>query len=213
MSRTSEISNDRPPRPRWGMTQVAGYAVLAAASLAVLGGYVSAVKTSTARELTWACLSLQPQRLGVKPPDFDLPDLAGDKTRLSRLRGKVVLLNFWATWCPPCVEELPSLFRLNRTDLGPEFALLTVSVDETAAQVKRFFSLKGWSKERLPVVMDPQQRLAARLGTTKFPETYLLDRQGMVRFRFINKRDWSTPQALACIRSMIRISGAAVAAQ
>ena len=186
---------------RWGIKQALAYGVWVALSLLMMVKYVMAVHASAPMEQQRSCHALEPRELNQPAPEFELADLAGKKLKLSDLRGKVVLLNFWATWCPPCVEELPSIIALQKAGLGPDFRLLTVSVDEEPAKVKSL--LKRKNARSLPVLLDPQKKVPTAFGTNKFPETYLIDRKGIIRYRFINKRDWSSPEALACIRSTL----------
>jgi peroxiredoxin len=149
-----------------------------------------------------ACLALKPVPQKGQAPAFELPGLDGKKLSLASLRGKVVLLHFWATWCPPCLEELPSLYRMQDALKGEAgFELVTVSVDDKAKIVKDFFA-----KHRvpaLPVVVDPAKKVAKSYGSTKFPETYLIGKDGRLRYRFINKRDWASPAALTCLRTQL----------
>ncbi len=149
-----------------------------------------------------ACLALRPVAQEGDAPAFELPGLDGQKQSLASLRGKVVLLHFWATWCPPCLEELPSLYRMHDALKGEkDFVLLTVSVDDKPKSVNDFFAKH--QVPPLPVVVDPSKKVPLAYGTTKFPETYLIGRDGKLRFRFVNKRDWASPAALTCLRSQL----------
>lgn len=85
----------------------------------------------------------------------------------------------------------------------PDVAMMTVSVDDTAAQVKKFLEQHRALFGSIPVLMDPSKKVPESYGTKKFPESYLIDRTGTVRYRFINKRDWSSPLALSCIESLL----------
>lgn len=177
-------------------------AVCAGASLLV-ARYLTAISGAAQRQRAGACIALDPQPLGVKAPDFERPDLEGVRHRLSALRGKVVMLNFWLTSCRPCVEEMPSIARLQRmlAHRRDDFALVTVSVDQEAKVVRAFLERHGFGS--IPVLLDPDRKVPASFGTTKFPETYLIDRSGTIRHRFINKRDWDGPAALRCIDSLM----------
>ncbi len=125
---------------------------------------------------------------GDKAPEFKLRDMDGQFVNLSDFRGKVVMVHFWATWCPPCVEEIPTLAYLNQELAGTDFALLAISVDESGASaVGSFLRQKGLS---VPVLLDPDRATAAHYGTFKFPETYILDRAGIVRYKIIGPEDW-----------------------
>ncbi len=169
----------------------------------LFGWYLMVLRASTEQERFGACFALEPELLDMPAPTFTLKDLNGKKHRLEDYRGKVVFLNFWATWCPPCVEELPSLDALFRTADPRTFTILTVSVDDSAEVVKRFFSQHRRVAIHLPVLMDSSRNVPAAFGTKKFPESYIIDGQGNVRFRFINKRDWSQPESLQCLQSLV----------
>ena len=139
---------------------------------------------------------------GVLPqpaPDFKLKDHAGREIALSQYRGRVVLVNFWATWCPTCVVEMPSLERLQESMKGRDFSLLAVSVDEKWDDVRRFFQ-KG---TQMTVLLDEDKATPRRWGTDKFPETFIVDKEGRVRFYVISDRDWSSDGMKTCIDALI----------
>jgi cytochrome c biogenesis protein CcmG, thiol:disulfide interchange protein DsbE len=127
-------------------------------------------------------------------PEFELPDLRGNKVALRTLRGKPVLVSFFATWCPPCVEEAPSLEVLAGR-IGDKASVMIVSVDEDLDAVKKFYA-KGSSAI---VLRDETRNVPSSFGTSLFPESFLIDAAGKVRYAFINKRDWSVPEAAACV--------------
>ena len=141
-----------------------------------------------------ACCLLQctrPVQVGQQAPDFVLEDLRGGSVSLGGLRGKVVFLHFWATWCPPCLVELPALTRFVDQLNEGGFALLAVCVDnERSSTIKDF--LQGWGTE-IPVYLDPGGSLARRYGTVRFPETYILDHEGVVCRKVIGAGEWKTP--------------------
>jgi peroxiredoxin len=138
---------------------------------------------------------------GDRAPDFRLTSLEGRSISLAELRGKIVMVHFWATWCPPCVEELPTLAKLSEELKGGEFEMLAVSVDEGGgATVDAFLRKNGLA---LPVFLDPGGSVSRRYGTYKFPETYILDREGIVRHKVIGPADWRDPAALQLLRNMI----------
>ncbi len=140
-------------------------------------------------------------RVGDASPDFRLQGLDGRSVSLSELRGKVVMVHFWATWCPPCVEEIPSIDRLSRSLPGDDFEVLAVSVDEGAGDaVRSFLQRNGLS---LPVLLNPDRSVAGRYGTFKFPETYLVDRSGIVRYKVIGAANWDNPDAIRTIKALI----------
>lgn len=184
-------------RPR----QIVAFAAVCAIAVLLVYLFVNALRHSADTQRQ-ACRALAPESISGKAPAFSLPDLGGKRRGLKGLHGKVVLLHFWATWCPPCLEELPSLFQLQRRLTDPDFELLTVSVDDSAAVVKRFFSRN--KLPQLPVLVDPSRATPKSYGTDKFPETYLIDRSGQLVYRFVNKRNWGSASALSCLQSRLR---------
>lgn len=145
-----------------------------------------------------ACLALRPNPLSQAQrqlePSFELVDLRGQKVSLRALRGHPVLISFFATWCPPCVEEEPTLEVLAGR-LGDKAKVVVVSVDEDLDALKRFYA-KG---SLATVVRDESRKVPESFGTSKYPDSYLIDGEGRLRYAFINKRDWSVPEAAACV--------------
>ena len=138
---------------------------------------------------------------GSAAPAFRLAALAGGEQDLAAARGQVVVLNFWATWCPPCVAEMPSLERLHRA-LGPEgLAVVTVSTDEDEAELQRFVRERSLT---IPVLKDPGGRVAASLyRTTGYPESFVLDREGKVVEHVVGPAEWDSPERLASFRRLL----------
>ncbi len=108
-----------------------------------------------------------------------------------------MLLNFWASWCGPCIEELPSLLQLHHDD--PNLTILAVSIDEDPSQYQRFIQQRHVD---LITVRDPNQTAASLFGTDMWPETYLIDRKGIIRRKFVGATDWSDPEIRAYIKSL-----------
>ena len=128
-------------------------------------------------------VELQRPLSGTSPAvDGARPSLA-----LSELRGKVVMLNFWASWCPPCVKELPELELIAARLKDHPFKLLAVSVDQSWGDIER---LVGQRPLRTIIARDPSQRLHNRYGTRLLPETYIIDKEGQLRMRFIGLPPW-----------------------
>jgi peroxiredoxin len=141
------------------------------------------------------------QRGPALAPDFSVPDLAGQTVRLSALRGKVVLLNLWTTWCPPCRDEMPSMERLHQQLRGRDFQLLAVSQDEDGRRVVEPFVRD--MKLSFPVLVDPEHQVGERYGVWGYPETFLIDREGRIVERVIGPRDWSSPESVAQIERLL----------
>lgn len=132
-----------------------------------------------------------PSQLGRAAPAFTVSD-ASRTIRLDDYRGRVVVLNFWATWCPPCIEELPSLTALQQR--MPQVQVLAVSTDDDPAAYQRFLAEHHIG---LLTVEDQQQRANALYGTFRYPETYIIDRKGVIRRKFIGEQNWTSPEILA----------------
>ena len=129
----------------------------------------------------------RPPLVGSTAPEFSIQD-SGHKVSLSDFRGKIVVLNFWATFCPPCVEEMPSLVQLDQRLKDKGIAVLGVSIDVDTDAYHKF--LKDY-KVGFVTVRDPEQTSATLYGTHGWPETYIIDRNGIVRRKFIGPVDWS----------------------
>jgi len=138
-----------------------------------------------------------PTLVGNPAPDFTVQD-ADRKVTLHDLRGKVVVLNFWATWCPPCVEEMPSLVRM-QSNLKDRVVVLAVSVDDDERSYRTFLKKNNVD---LLTVRDPQQKSNELYGTFKFPETYIIDRQGVVQRKFIGPVDWTRPDVVEYLNKL-----------
>jgi cytochrome c biogenesis protein CcmG, thiol:disulfide interchange protein DsbE len=129
-----------------------------------------------------------PGNIGKPAPQFVISD-GGQTIDLSKLRGRVVVLNLWATWCPPCIEELPSLLALHKA--MPDLAIVAVSIDQDPDVYHHF--LVEHHVDFL-TFRDEDQRVNALYGTAQIPETYVIDRQGILRRKFISAQDWTSPE-------------------
>jgi thiol-disulfide isomerase/thioredoxin len=227
-------------------------AVLAGAGVAligvvVLGLFLWMVPKAAARESTAACTGLRPSdpnpklcpdgvegcKFPLMAPDFTAFDNNGKQVHLSDFRGKVVLLNFWASWCGVCKTEKPQLDKMSADLVGDDFVVIALAsdrswtdvlsaiVDALAPNVKvpggtiTFQQALDAYRQALPsgvpfrVFLDPPNgdsnigAIASRWGITAVPESALIDRRGNVRAYFVNKRDWQSPVAETCIRSVI----------
>ncbi len=140
--------------------------------------------------LTGCYRGSRPPRIGTAAPDFTVQD-DDRKVTLSELRGKVVVLNFWATWCAPCVEEMPSLVQLQQRFKDKSLTVVGVSIDVDGDAYHKF--LKDYKIDFL-TVRDPDQKTSNLYGSFKWPETYIIDRNGTVRRKFIGPVEWSQPE-------------------
>ncbi|WP_026842177.1 TlpA disulfide reductase family protein [Citrifermentans bremense] len=143
-----------------------------------------------------------PAQEGAAAPDFTLSDLSGKQVQLSSLKGKVVLVNFWATWCPPCREEIPSMVKLNQIMQGKNFQMLAISIDEGGKQaVQEFFRQNGVA---LPALLDTDGSVSRRYGTTGVPETFIVDGKGMIRKKVIGGVEWSSPEVVGYLEGLMQ---------
>ena len=140
------------------------------------------------------------------PVELGLPDLGGRERRLEEFKGKVVLVNFWASWCTPCIEEMPSIQRLAELMRDRPFAVIGVNVAEGERRVK------GWV-ERLgidfPVLLDADSAVFHRWGGTVLPTTYLLDGGGVVRYVGRGPLEWDSAQVVEMLEGIGSGAGAA----
>ena len=139
---------------------------------------------------------------GSRAPNFRLPDLEGKLVSLADFKGRVVLLNIWATWCAPCVEEMPSMEKLHGELKDEKFVILAVSIDESGADTVRPFMKKH--KLSFPALIDSAGTLKNLYQTTGVPESFIIDKQGRILEEIIGPRDWASPGALQYFRSLIQ---------
>jgi cytochrome c biogenesis protein CcmG/thiol:disulfide interchange protein DsbE len=132
----------------------------------------------------------RPPRIGNPAKEFSVQD-SDRKVSLDQFRGQIVVLNFWATWCPPCLEELPSLMTMQERMRGRGVVVVGVSIDVDQDAYHRFLKQQGIN---FLTVRDPQQKVAGLYGTTGWPETYIIDRQGVLRRKFVGAVDWNEPE-------------------
>jgi peroxiredoxin len=141
-------------------------------------------------------------KVGDEAPNFQLRDLAGNVVSLSQLRGKVVLLNFWATWCGPCRVEMPAMEQLYRTFPRREFEILAVSTDPQGAAVTRPFQQEmGFT---FPILHDSEYRVGLTYGARTLPMTFMVDRQGIIRQKIFGARDWDSTEARELISALMK---------
>jgi peroxiredoxin len=130
-----------------------------------------------------------PAQVGMIAPNFTLHDGA-QAVSLDRYRGKTVVLNFWASWCPPCLEEFPSLMQLPQQ--VPNVVVLAVSFDTDADAYRQYVAENHLAN--MVLALDLSQKSNLAFGTTRPPETYIIDAQGRIRRKFIGAQDWTSPE-------------------
>lgn len=137
-----------------------------------------------------------PNHVGKPAPEFTLAD-GTRSVDLDKLRGHVVIVNFWATWCPPCVEELPSLLALQRE--MPNVKIVAISQDDDPQAYAKFLLDHGVT---LFSLRDPSGRIPHLYGTVKIPESYVIDPHGILRRKFVSAQDWTSPEIVSYLRHL-----------
>jgi thiol-disulfide isomerase/thioredoxin len=158
--------------------------------------------------LSAACSSDPPQAPPAGPvapgqpaPDFTLSDLDGRSYTLSQLRGKVVIVNFWASWCPPCRAEMPSMEQLHRELSGKGLVMLAINIEkEGRSTVPKFLAATPHS---FPVLLDDREVVQRRYGVNKFPESFIVRKDGVIDDKIIGAIDWADPSAVAYFRDLL----------
>jgi peroxiredoxin len=136
----------------------------------------------------------------IKAQNFTLKDLNGNVVHLENYRGKVIFLNFWTTWCPACLVEMPSMEKLYREFKNRDFIILAVDMQEELEQVIKF---KKKFKLSFPILLDTDGVVATYYGVTAIPVTYLIDREGYHYAAAIGARDWASEDALELIKHLL----------
>jgi peroxiredoxin len=134
-------------------------------------------------------------------PNFSLPGLDGKRISLKDYKGKVVLVNIWATWCPPCVAETPSLERLYKILKDDDFELLAVSIDEAGDRVIAPF-IKKYNLS-FPVLVDTEGSILNLYGTKAVPESFIVRKDGIIDKKIIGAIDWTDPEMIEYFRNLI----------
>jgi peroxiredoxin len=146
----------------------------------------------------------RPLDVGERAPDFTLPALTRGSLSLHDFGRQVVVLNFWATWCPPCVEETPGLEKFAEQMRLQGVAVVGVSVDQDVEALQTFAAQQHLS---FPIGRDPDQSVANRYGTFLFPETYIIDQDGRVAEKLIGAVDWQDPRIITFVQDLARKMG------
>jgi cytochrome c biogenesis protein CcmG, thiol:disulfide interchange protein DsbE len=151
-----------------------------------------------------------PAEIGTRAPEFSAVTLDGQPAGLGDFAGQVLLLNIWATWCPPCIEEMPSLQRLHDNLKDEGFSVVAVSIDalpgglgalgQEGGNVQAFVDHFGLN---FPVLHDPTGEIQRRYGAPGLPASFIIDRDGRIRHKILGARDWEEPQHARAIRVLL----------
>ncbi len=143
-----------------------------------------------------------PIQVGLPAPNFTFPDLNGQKVSLFDHRGKVVLVNVWATWCPPCRDEMPSMQKLYERFKGKNFEILAVSIDFKGRDIVAPFMQE--LNLTFPALLDPNGSMKRLYGITGVPESFIIDKDGIVVEKIIGPLDWATPEVFRFFNDLIQ---------
>lgn len=166
--------------------------------------FAASLGPATKAQAEAACRALEPELRSGPAPEFSLQDLQGQPVSLQDLRGKFVVLNFWATWCEPCIREWPQLERLaERLADRDDVVVVAVSVDQDQSLVAPFLARMGLEQTGVRVLWDPTGKLHNTYGSDKLPDTYFVDHDGQLVHVYVNVREWGRPTAFHCVTSML----------
>ena len=139
---------------------------------------------------------------GEAAPDFQLEDTHGNPVSLSSLRGKVVLVNFWATWCPPCIEEMPSMERLNEIMSGDDFVMLAINTENNGRSTVPAFLKK--TPYTFPILFDDKAVVQQSYGVYKFPESFVIRKDGTIDQKIVGPLDWSSSKTISYLKGLAK---------
>jgi thiol-disulfide isomerase/thioredoxin len=157
--------------------------------------------TAIAANELYAAAGIQPEKRKAAAPSFALRTVDGAILESDTLRGKVIVLNFWATWCGPCKEEMPAMQRLQEVFPAADFALLAVTTDQQQDAITAFAKGLGLS---FPILLDDTKDVSAAFGVRGLPTTIIIDRQGHLIGRAIGPRRWDGPEAVALLKDLLQ---------
>jgi len=143
-----------------------------------------------------------PAAAGDMAPDFTLEDTEGNKVKVSALRGKVVMVNFWATWCPPCKEEMPSMERLNKIMAGEDFVMLAINADDNGRAVVPDFLKEN--PHDFTVLYDDQGAVKKSYGVYKMPESFIINKDGKIVEKVAGAIDWASSKTVDYLKSLAK---------
>jgi len=158
------------------------------------------VGPASARDPLFAAMDMLHDKVEPEAPEFALPTPEGRVVSLASFRGRVVLLNFWATWCPPCRVEMPAMEQLHRALEDQGLTILAMDQDESPKLVAKFMRDFRLS---FPALIDSGSRVSSQYGVRGLPTTHLIDRRGRVVGGAVGPRDWASRQGHALIRSVL----------
>lgn len=180
----------------------AGTSVPASATTAVAATAAGPARTSDELRDRLVGAGLGVPKEPIAAEDFELASLAGGTAKLSDYRGKVVFLNFWATWCPPCRGEMPSMERLYQKLADRGLEIVAVDLQEPKDTVRKFVAERSLT---FPILLDASGEIGAAWGAQSIPTTYLIDRSGGILARSVGGREWDTEDMVALFEALLAV--------
>lgn len=167
-------------------------------------GYARALLPAAEAQRGAACRPLAPREVGTPAPELALVDLAGNPVTLADFRGKYLIVNFWATWCEPCTREWPDLALLGeRLAERDDVVVIAISVDKQLADIPPYMQRMGLSDTVVTILNDPEGVAHQTFGSEKIPDTYFVNREGVIESVFVNIRQWGRASAFRCVDAAI----------
>jgi thiol-disulfide isomerase/thioredoxin len=192
-------TNNGPKRGLDPLQTVAWLIFFGLGGLLVFGMAQSLVPAAEAQRDS-ACRALRPDVRSGPAPELKLETLGGEVTTLADMKGDFVVLNFWATYCAPCIQEWPALDTLaNRFSEGDRVRVVAVSLDDERAKITPFLERMALADSRVEVLWDPSQEGNAPFGSTAIPDTFFVNPAGDLTRAFVNVREWGRPNAFRCV--------------
>ena len=183
---------------------VSAYIVFVALSGVLVFGFASALGPAVDQQGAGACRAMQSEPRGGSFPEFSALDRAGEAVHLEDLRGRFVVLNFWATWCEPCTREWPEIDKLSRRLQGREdVVVVAVSLDEEGDKVEPYLASMSLAETPVRVWRDPTGETNGLFGGEKLPDTYFVNERGEFIDAFINVRSWGSSAGVQCVDSRV----------
>lgn len=193
------MSQELPRRPLDPLQAVAWLVFFGVGGLLVFGMGQSLAPAAEAQRDA-ACRALEPEPRSGPAPALQLETLDGKATSLADMKGDFVVLNFWATYCAPCIQEWPALDTLaNRFVEDSDVRVVAVSLDDEKSKIEPFLKRMALQDSRVEVMWDPTQEGNAAFGSTAIPDTFFVDAHGELNRAFINVREWGRPNAFRCV--------------